>query len=189
MSSALADGALSTSKTSLQTWAIDYEFALEGTDHKAEAQLRLSALKTYIRRSICSRSIGSFGKLTQQLIEHLRPQDSIISFNYDLLVDFEFLERLDNKRHYDRFYNKLFGQTFQDRGMTTSFEHAQGMYLKLHGSLNWFVCNNTLCPNSSKLKIFPIADQILGVQEHDASPVCEICERALSSYLRRSTLE
>ncbi len=67
--------------------AIDVEFASADTDQKSDAQLKLSALKTYIGRSICNRSIRRFGKFTQQLVEHLRPQDSIITFNYDQISD------------------------------------------------------------------------------------------------------
>jgi len=165
--------------------AIDTEFASDCTDEKAEAQLRLNALKMYIASSISARTLCRYGKFTRQLVKSLTPQDSIISFNYDLLVDAELLggHNQDSQLHYERFSNKLLGQSLIGEATKYSPGLDQGLYLKLHGSLNWFLCNNTACRNSNKIKILQMPDEILGATKRRARPQCDVCERALSSYL------
>ena len=164
--------------------AIQNEFAPPDSDAKAHAQLLLNSLKRFIQHLIGRRSHSKYGKLTRQLVEGLRVQDSIISFNYDLLVD-EALIRdqfRDGPQHYEKFSDKFLGRSFTGVGGRYTFEYHQGLYLKLHGSLNWFTCSNNFCPNADQLRILPLTDQALGLSQW-GDPVCDYCEGALSSYL------
>jgi hypothetical protein len=69
---------------------------------------------------------------------------TLITFNYDLLLDQEQIsenEVLSNQYEY-------FSNLVLDRQRPLPDE-ATGLFLKMHGSLNWFRCANELCPASS----------------------------------------
>ncbi len=82
---------------------------------------------------------------------------SIISLNYDLIVDRTLYElsprnnitHLDHECLLDRMYN-LLGETQLIHGKRASLYHTHkrlGFYLKLHGSIDWIYCPNTTCMN------------------------------------------
>lgn len=131
--------------------AIENEFAPSDTDEKARTQLLLNNLKRYIRRVIAKNSLNRYGKFTRQVVKNLKTQDSIITFNYDLLLDEAFIGQHsgESSLHYEQFSVKFLGRSLRYPEAKPP-RPDNGLYLKMHGSLNWFLCTNNLCPNSDK---------------------------------------
>ena len=107
------------------------------------------------------------------LVSQLNQSDTIITFNWDLLLDKylshkELLESRYNKKkignlknaHYDQFLMSLSGfgeQTWQGVSIQSPYESwspDNGFYLKAHGSIDWAYCSNDVCRASRK--VFPI---------------------------------
>ncbi len=111
------------------------------------------------------------------LYSKLEPQDTIVTFNWDILLD-NVLEReqiLDGDKgfatkdinaprpnQYRHFFNELsakaemswkhivFDQPYQE------WKPESGYYLKVHGSIDWFYCSNDQCRASRK--VFPLLE-------------------------------
>jgi hypothetical protein len=71
--------------------ALLHDFSPVGTNEHARSRLLLNRLTGYIRRSISLSTIFRYGLYARTLVRNLKPTDSVINFNYDLLVDQEFL--------------------------------------------------------------------------------------------------
>jgi hypothetical protein len=71
----------------------------------------------------------------------LQPEDSIITLNYDLIMDMALIE--ENKLEFPNGYNLHFHYYSQDNRWIPVKKHIPSSfcYLKLHGSLNWFISN------------------------------------------------
>ncbi len=115
---------------------------------------------------------GTYGHFASQV---LRAQDSVITFNWDTLLD----EALStDSGHYKQFmnltaeYEKTWGGAFvidPDGG----YDPDAGLYLKLHGSIGWFYCSNEGCRWGHKVfKSSP-----------EASHECTSCNESLELLL------
>ena len=105
-------------------------------------------LLSYIRRIIGLCTVNSYGEYARTLTDCLRPNDSIITFNWDLLLDECFVrqERRGDLIHYENFLKRSEGE-IDDDGILFQQNQGTGLFLKLHGSLNWFQCTNLRCSN------------------------------------------
>ena len=98
-------------------------------------------------------------------VSDLQKEDTIITFNWDLLLD----ERLKDKQYPDNEYsqNDNFEEEYKNQwnnflynisGMKTArmykreikepyivYSNNIGLYLKIHGSIDWFYCPNSSC--------------------------------------------
>lgn len=100
----------------------------------------------------------------------LKPNDDIISFNWDTIADYT-LERAQNIQYKN--YLKLMA----DNKPSIRKYTKPGLFLKLHGSLNWIVCQNKKCkyyenpriPFSKNIKGFPR----LHSGNYDKCPTCK----------------
>ena len=123
-------------------------------------------------------------------------KDTIITLNYDLIVDrtlYGFSPKQSNGRHIEhgclleRTY-QLLGHVQLYLGERPSLYHAYkslGFYLKLHGSVDWLYCPNTQCKNH--LLFFP---NWLGVPsiKNDPGDLCNFCGSGLVSVIVPPTL-
>jgi len=97
------------------------------------------------------------GQYYQQVTSFVqrRKDVSVLTFNWDLLLDQEFMENkmgsgwVIKAGAYQNFVNMVFGE----EGVRTGSASEAPMFLKMHGSLNWFQCANPRCPNPSKMEI------------------------------------
>ncbi len=103
----------------------------------------------------------------------IKPSDTIITFNWDLLLD-NVLNREDIlKERYETNQNKATGpywnfilnlsaigeMTYKHASIDLPYQEWQpeiGYYLKVHGSIDWFYCSNEHCRASSK--VFPVLE-------------------------------
>ncbi len=177
------------------------DFSPAGTNKKAISRLLLNDLTRYIRRSIAYSTLFRFGAHTRSLAQHLKPEDSVISFNYDLLVDQELLNDGNGPLQYQNFCVKLLGKDVLDVGDSYReirktltdpilpatnngpFDSSHGLYLKLHGSLNWFVCPNSACPRSKTFAVVPSVPQCLGTSALGIDFQCNYCSSELIPFL------
>jgi hypothetical protein len=74
--------------------ALEVEPEFQNTEGDLGAHLLLARneLVRYIRRIIGFCTQGTFGNYYKALAETIHPNDSVITFNWDLLLDQEFLE-------------------------------------------------------------------------------------------------
>lgn len=122
-------------------------------------------------------------------------EDSILTLNYDLLGD---LAVLDLSTTYKKDPKDPLSQSLHERsenllsikglslGETTTvskWQYKKGLYLKLHGSLNWFTCSNPACFNHSITDVKRIAGKQLGTIPWDISPIGEPCYRCGASFI------
>jgi hypothetical protein len=86
-----------------------------------------------------------------EFIKLISENDYIITYNYDLL-----LEKLiiHEKSRCSNIYYNLESEITEIRKACEPFRPLQNGYLlKLHGSLNWYVCSNSACPNHNTIVI------------------------------------
>ncbi len=92
------------------------------------------------------------GKIFDENVAGDKSIDSIITLNYDLVIDnclFEGKHQIPGPRYLlDRMYDLLGVTLYLDTGksLTPPREETNlGFYLKLHGSIDWFYCPNPEC--------------------------------------------
>jgi hypothetical protein len=181
--------------------AILNDFSPAGTDEKALSQLLLNDLNKYIRRTLSMSTMFRFGTFTRVLSERLAPEDSVINFNYDLLMDQELLLGKAGPLQYQNFSVKFLETDLFDPGegyddtrllLTEPVSAASnngpsgpthGLYLKPHGSLNWFTCPNVACPKSRSFVIVGSVIQCLAVSAWRYDFQCNYCHGELTPLL------
>ncbi len=140
---------------------LEREFRSPESDEASRTVLIRNQLVRYIKRVLSLCTSWRYGEFSRRLASSLDVDDSIITFNWDLLVDQE-LVPLDlhggNQRlsaQYNNFLVTLLEQSFR-QGTTPMIMGTPGRYgmlLKMHGSLSWYVCGNSKCPGSSRIAI------------------------------------
>ncbi len=101
---------------------------------------------------------------------YIKPNDSIFTFNWDLLLD-DILGRENvlskeyrEGMYYHGFYKKYTAPPeyyFENMGYNYPYnvwDKNSQFYLKLHGSIDWIFCDNELCRANNK--IFPILNPL-----------------------------
>lgn len=120
-----------------------------------------------IRGTINKLSAKSYNENSEYFlfIKHLKDEDSIITFNWDLLLD-DILGRkkciehalVNEKKQYENMFMKLTGnrrQTWAGMGLSPYVDYqTTGYYLKLHGSIDWAYCPNEDCGLYNE--VFPV---------------------------------
>lgn len=128
-----------------------------------------------------------------QLVEKLSKSDTIITYNWDLLLD-NFLGREEvlgsiygkspkkdiTNPHYNNFVNNFtaIGEgTWGGVSVKKPYDHwdtDNGYFIKAHGSIDWFYCSNEAC--RAYRKVFPVFDP-----DHDQH--CSECHEQLDCLI------
>jgi hypothetical protein len=124
------------------------------------------------------------------LFKQLTDHDSIITLNYDLIIEHTLFEISRNCEGglLRRSYNILGRTLYVDSGDRPSLYHTDvrlGHYLKLHGSINWIYCANPTCGNHQLL--FPNWIGSKGTQNSLGDP-CILCGSPLVSVIIPPTM-
>lgn len=121
------------------------------------------------------------------LVAALGPRDSIISFNWDTLLDDALGRRhitVDQpaygraSRQYEAFIRDFSGlgsrisPSVSPPTIMSATAAVDGIFLKLHGSIDWFTCTNESC--SSKHLVYPLVED---------QAFCASCLEGLQSVL------
>lgn len=140
---------LETYYRDLETRAIIGEFAKTANQpknwHKRRKELEELIRRVYVQTTVKdaheTRVEPKKSKIHQNLLKELKKQDSIVTFNYDLLIEESFLSA--------KVWNPVDGYGIQTSGKTKGWtkrwlqtrdytaDESKLLLLKLHGSLNW----------------------------------------------------
>jgi hypothetical protein len=93
-------------------------------------------VKTLIGQILTERMPKVIPQLYEDFARKLKPGDTVITFNYDLLLE----RALDKIKTPYRLFPDRFEEVYPDGGGTTDIERelSEVLILKLHGSLDWF---------------------------------------------------
>mgnify|MGYP000866156619 FL=1 len=175
---------------------IEIQIERNPTWHLLEIKNKL--LKLIIDLLINLEGQSTINKDYNSFYSNIKQTDTIITFNWDLLLD-NICERkkylsavyqsdektdfLDEKNHYGRFLLDFtcFGEgTWKrisiDRPYKT-WDSGNGYYLKLHGSVDWFYCKNNQCRAWGKL--FPVLSPCDPVHPY----ICSECHENLDTLI------
>jgi hypothetical protein len=128
-------------------------------------------LASFITFSLWHKSEGFHCERLMEILFALKPTDSVISFNWDTIADFT-LQRSAIPLY--RGYLDLMA----DERLRTQAYGNRGVFLKLHGSLNWRVCTNPKCQLHGKVRLAVRGEELLRHLEIYKCPACgdEHCE-------------
>lgn len=124
---------------------------------------------------------------TAALVNSLGSRDTIITLNYDLVVD-QALEAIDGSKSPDdhrlrKLTSILSDQPLWDGSTLPTLrpsDYGTGFYLKLHGSLGWLSCLNYKCPSARRVFVRTRENDTLG--QFPGEP-CRVCGDALGTLL------
>lgn len=164
---------------------LDREFQGADSDVGARLIITRNQLIRYIWRVIGFCTDYKQAEYTKKVCDSLRPQDSIITFNWDLLLDLYLNpvhvnadRRLARWQYHDFFAGGLGMPSMSKSPRETSeITSRSGMLLKLHGSLNWFQCTNSKCPANSQISFDQDAEYCLrrAIGVHFGGETCRRC--------------
>ena len=162
---------------------IEREFENPESDLGAELLLVRNDLVRYIRRVIALCTQYAYGEYYSALRDALGPNDTIITFNWDLLLDQRFVDpsgRLVGQ--YSKFFASVKPADMNLHEFSESF-YGDGLFLKLHGSLNWYRCGNRKCQASKDVTFVPDTQRCLSVCTGIADVPCGQCGSEMSSVI------
>lgn len=156
----------------------DREFWGFESDYGAKCILARNNLQRLLFRLLALPTHGAYGENARQLVRSLAPDDSVITFNWDLLIDQEFQSDhdADGPQHYSNF---IMSALEGNGGMAVDYgpNSVRGVYLKMHGSMNWFQCINRRCPANQGLVLWKQTQhsllRLMGA--HWANETCTRC--------------
>lgn len=147
---------------------LDIESTLENTGllQSARSQLIRLIQRTFGR---LQKQADASASEYEQVLTHVEKSDTIITFNWDVLLDdalgrmalLKDLAAKTPKAHYAAFLRDFTarGDSSVDKlSMPQPFSRwraSQGYYLKLHGSIDWAICTAPECRNRGR--VFPLA--------------------------------
>lgn len=132
------------------------EFHGSERDPGARYVLIRDSLTRYVWRIISMCTHRMYGAHSKRLMDPLPNDATVITFNYDLLLDQEQMiagipkptDASDLRDQYQHFYRRVV------QNERFPFEQRfTGLFLKMHGSLNWFRCTNEMCPWSRDIRL------------------------------------
>jgi len=163
---------------------IHREFSAPESVESGLLGVKRNLLARYIQRILGLCTSGKFGQYSKLLVSKLTMEHSVITFNYDLLLDQQFYELSPGGNgefaHYENFESiVLQGET---KGLPGP-SGAEGLYLKLHGSLNWSQCTNRACPRKSVVIMDREVQRVLNHRMGIGEMRCEVCNGELAPLL------
>lgn len=118
---------------------VEREFQNPESDEGARLTIIRNQLVRHIRKVLGQCTRGARGKYYTRLRNLLGQDDSVITFNWDLLMDQTYAMETGGNQ-YSNFINRL--EFTSNAFVSGQLSPGDGLYLKLHGSLNWFRCGN-----------------------------------------------
>lgn len=128
--------------------------------------------------------------LHKQIIEEIKKKngtDSILSLNYDLVCDFAINHTYPGSNFLENSQLLLLPPSYVTRtpaAIDESYVNS-GLYLKLHGSINWVFCPNPKCPHHNYFFVNSITEM---KEEWPPESLCFLCGAGLVSVIIPPTL-
>lgn len=141
----------------------------KGTNYHLAFAKAKEYLEKFIIIALGMRCRRQYCKHHWEVLGSLKPDDSIISFNWDTIAD-ETLARLGITQ-----YKNYLAIMAEDKIHLRKY-YDKGLFLKLHGSLNWVTCQNKSCKDYGKPRI-PLKKNgelpLLVSSDFDRCPICK----------------
>jgi len=118
----------------------------KGTNYYKAFQQSKSHLEDFIAHMILVRCEGQRCEHLEKVFRKMNLADTIITFNWDTLADTT-LDYLQNVQ-FENYLKLMSGDSIK----ISEYKEA-GLLLKLHGSVNWFFCENRKCPDYKKIRL------------------------------------
>jgi NAD-dependent SIR2 family protein deacetylase len=153
--------------------SVELSREFQGLESDAGAQYVLirNKLVRYLWRIISICTLRKYGIYSRTLVNHLPWTASLITFNYDLLLD---QEQISNNEVLSTQY-QYFSDLALERERTLPQE-STGIFLKMHGSLNWFRCTNIKCFSNPSARLETntsrCLDNALGIHYGESCRYC-----------------
>jgi hypothetical protein len=155
---------------------IENEFSAPGTTAGAVSQILINKLKRYVHSVVAHSTMCRYGRYSKLLAQSIFENDTVINFNYDLLMDQELFG--GHRPQYDTFLEVILGQSAHKPG-----PRGYGCYLKMHGSINWLTCTNPSCRDFSKINIGSRSDWST-YEAGIGNPIhCDYCQGEMTNLL------
>ena len=133
------------------------EFLSPDSDASGRLVVIRNKLVRYIWRIIATCTQYKYGEHYRQIASffHEYRDGSVLSFNWDLLFDQELIEIMPTGDMRRGLYHNFEALVLGEYGLSdiVGLPGRQPLFLKMHGSLNWFQCSNSKCPGSSTARI------------------------------------
>jgi len=114
----------------------------------------------YVRRRLLYKSIDgkNWCPKFKEIFQDLKKNDTIVTLNYDLVTE-NTLNAIGQKNHrlYDGMVNLLSPPIICDIAIERRNSEF-GLYLKLHGSINWYYCPHQDCQNHRLMTMLKISE-------------------------------
>jgi hypothetical protein len=161
---------------------LERDFCDDQSDEYSALTLARNKLLRYIGRILALCTQGACGDHISHLANSLNREDSVITFNWDLLLDYELSPR-GGKWHYRTFFETVLRDFSFNGDPNFGPDLRHGMLLKLHGSLNWYRCTNKGCRRFSDVVFYEdvswALDRLMGI----GPSICETCGSEMNPLL------
>jgi hypothetical protein len=160
---------------------LERTFSNPESDRAAQATLVRNQLVLYVQRILSMCTQYCYGRYYRRLAAALDVDDSVLTFNWDLLLDQEMLQTPDGaitpKLQYNNFWVITSGANILSRGtpIISGTPGQQGLYLKMHGSFNWYSYSNLKCRYSTEMEMDIDTQLCLNRRMGIAIPNCPSC--------------
>ncbi len=143
-----------------------------------------NAVVRYAGRILSRCTMNKYGQYSRRIVSCLKDQDSLITFNWDLLLDQELIRAGRNNKFPVQYHNLLMLARWSRLIlMDMPDPPTEGLFLKLHGSIGWYECTNSRCPNSSELILNQDTQNSLERATRNELFICHRCANALMPVL------
>jgi hypothetical protein len=132
---------------------------------------------------------GPISSIHRELVERFQPNDIVISYNYDIVLDNALIEV---KKSEEGIYKLNFDEKHDGDWKICENQTSDISILKLHGSMNWLKCDRcgALLLYEGRKAVAELSYQIVGLREATRDFNCPICQaRELKTLLIPPLLE
>ena len=132
---------------------------------------------------------GPISPIHKELAKRFQPNDTVISYNYDIVLDNSLMEV---KKLEEGIYKLNFDQKHNGDWRTCENQISDIVILKLHGSMNWLKCSRcgALLFYEGRKAVAELSYQIMGLKEPTRDFNCPFCQaRELRTLLIPPLLE
>lgn len=118
---------------------------------------------------------GPISPIHNELAKRIEPNDVVISYNYDLVMDNSLMETLNLEQN---IYGLNFDRKFDMDWKPCENEHSDIYLLKLHGSMNWLKCSRcgALLFYGGRKVVAELSYQLMGINKSISDLSCPVCQ-------------